>query len=129
MKRKYIILCFLFFLISRLPLIVVRAASAPPQWNLPQFQVNINRNSSKASYPSDCLLLIDVNEWTVMNAPMYRCPYLHVRNLFTRSHPSKEENHTRNPRSKRAFILIDLKKVNSMITYFRATHFPFGYYY
>ena len=40
----------------------------------------------------DFLLLTDANEWIVMIALMYNYPDLHIRNLSTRSYPSKEEN-------------------------------------
>jgi hypothetical protein len=44
----------------------------------------------------DFLLLIDVNEWINNECAECVLPHLNIRDWFTRSHPSKGENRTRN---------------------------------
>jgi hypothetical protein len=48
-------------------------------------------------FPFDFLLLKDVNEWIINERAECVLPHINIRNWFTRSHPSKEDNRTGKP--------------------------------
>ena len=54
-------------------------------------------------FQCDFLLLTDVKEWINNKCSEYMFLHLNIRAWFTRSHPSKEENRTRNRKCKLVF--------------------------